>query len=60
MSESQVHLMTCQRFSPECMQCQISKIADAIWSGRYSQQKELKKVIYEGMSEEEKDKVEFG
>ena len=52
--------MTCSKFSPECLECQISKLVDGIFSGRYSEKKEQKKIHYEGQSEEEKNKVEYG
>jgi ubiquitin carboxyl-terminal hydrolase 5/13 len=51
--------MTCGKFSPECLECQISKLVDGIFSGRYSEKKIAKKVSYEGQSEEEKNKVEY-
>lgn len=54
-----MHLMTCPKFAPECIECQISKIVDGMFSGRYSQKKIAQKVHYEGQSEEEKTKVEF-
>ena len=55
-AESQVHLMTCQKPLAECLMCQLSKLTDGIFSGRYSEKKLLKKIAYEGQSEEEKQK----
>ena len=60
VNEAEVHLMTCPNYAPDCIFCQISKVAHGIWSGKYSQQKEIKKVEFEGMNEEEKNKVEYG
>ena len=54
-----MHLLTCNKFAPECLSCQISKLVDGIFSGRYSQMKEAKKIHYEGQSEEEKNKIEY-
>ena len=56
---AQLHLLTCDKFSPECIMCQVSKLVDGLQSGRYSEKKEAKKVAYEGQSEEEKANVEF-
>ena len=53
-NEAQLHLLTCPKFSPECLMCQVSKLADGIQSGRYSQKKVAKKIEYEGQTEEEK------
>ncbi len=54
-----MHLLTCNKFSPECMMCQTSKLIEGMASGRYSEKKIAKKVEYEGQSEEEKSKVEY-
>jgi ubiquitin carboxyl-terminal hydrolase 5/13 len=48
LSSAQLHLMTCGKFAPECLECQISKLVDGIFSGRYSEKKIAKKVEYEG------------
>jgi len=53
------HLMICTKFSPECLLCQVSKLVEGIYSGRYSQKKVAKKVEYEGQPEEEKQKVDY-
>jgi ubiquitin carboxyl-terminal hydrolase 5/13 len=39
--------------------CQVSKLTDGLFSGRYSEKREAKKVHYEGQSEEERNKVEY-
>jgi ubiquitin carboxyl-terminal hydrolase 5/13 len=31
------HLKNCQKFSPDCYQCQIFKLAQGLYSGEYSQ-----------------------
>lgn len=54
-----MHLLTCTKFSPECLMCQVSKLFEGIYSGRYSEKKIAKKIEYEGQSEEEKAKVEY-
>lgn len=58
-SEAHIHLLTCPKFSPECLMCQVSKLCDGIFSGRYSEKKEAKKVYFEGQSEEERKKIEY-
>lgn len=58
-NEAQLHLLTCTKFSPECLMCQVSKLIDGIQSGRYSQMKEAKKIAYEGQSEEEKAIIDY-
>lgn len=37
----------------------MSKLCDGIFSGRYSDKKEAKKVVFEGQSEEERKKIEY-
>jgi ubiquitin carboxyl-terminal hydrolase 5/13 len=54
-----VHLLTCTKFAPECLMCQVSKLVEGISCGRYSEKKVAKKIEYEGQSEEEKSKVEY-
>lgn len=46
--EAQLHLMTCTKFAPECLMCQVSKLFDGLYSGRYSEARPAKKVFYEG------------
>lgn len=59
LNQAQIHLMTCQKFSPDCLECQVSKLVDGIYSGRYSQKTVAKKVFYEGQSEEERNKIDY-
>lgn len=47
--------MTCKKFSPDCFQCQIQKLALGLASGKYSQKKLEAKVEKEGENEEQKD-----
>lgn len=53
------HLLQCPKFAPECHECQIYKLFWALNDGRYAVEKEERKIIFEGMSEEEKNKKEF-
>ncbi len=48
LNSAQIHLLTCDKFSPECLMCQVSKLVEGLQSGRYSEKKEAKKVTYEG------------
>lgn len=36
LKEAQPHLMICPNFSPECLKCQVSKLTDGLFSGKYS------------------------
>jgi ubiquitin carboxyl-terminal hydrolase 5/13 len=45
---SQMHLLTCPKFAPECMMCQVAKLAEGIYSGKWSEKREAKKVEFEG------------
>ena len=57
-SESaEIHLTQCDKFSPECFQCQIQKLAQGLLSGKYSQKLLAEKVVHDEMSEEEKAKA---
>ena len=53
---SMKHMIECTKFPPECFQCQIAKIAYGLCSGKYSQPKKHKKIMFEGQSKEEEDK----
>jgi len=48
------HLSSCKKYSPDCFQCQIQKLALGLSSGKYSQQKLAEKVITDDMTEEQK------
>lgn len=48
------HLEKCEKFAPECFQCQIAKLAMGLLSGKYSEKKLAEKVIHDEMTEEEK------
>ena len=57
---AQMHLLTCPKFAPECMMCQVAKLAEGLYSGKWSEKKEAtNRVEYEGQSEEEKNRVEY-
>ena len=45
--------MTCPAFAPDCVMCQVSKVMDGMFSGRYSEKKLAKKIDYEGQSEKD-------
>mmetsp|Transcript_31142 Transcript_31142/g.47615 ORF Transcript_31142/g.47615 Transcript_31142/m.47615 type:complete len:117 (+) Transcript_31142:940-1290(+) len=51
------HLSTCTKFSPDCFQCQVKKLALGLASGKYSQKKIAEKVVTETMTEAEKKEV---
>lgn len=57
--EGPMHLLTCHNTAAECLMCQVSKLVDGLLSGRYSEKKVAKKVLFEGQSEEEKSKIEY-
>jgi ubiquitin carboxyl-terminal hydrolase 5/13 len=59
LKEANDHLKSCTKFTPECISCQISKLVEGLWSGRYSVKKEAKKVEYEGQTEEEKNRIDY-
>lgn len=52
-----VHLEQCNKFAPECFQCQMSKLAMGLLSGKYSEKLLAEKVVHDEMTEEEKKTV---
>eukprot|EP00331_Platyophrya_macrostoma_P018007 CAMPEP_0176475022 /NCGR_PEP_ID=MMETSP0127-20121128/43368_1 /TAXON_ID=938130 /ORGANISM="Platyophrya macrostoma, Strain WH" /LENGTH=804 /DNA_ID=CAMNT_0017870557 /DNA_START=15 /DNA_END=2429 /DNA_ORIENTATION=- len=62
--EGQEHLEKCDRYTPDCFQCQLSKVAVGLWSGKYSVKKEAKPEMIEGpdgkMYEKEMDPYQDG
>lgn len=53
------HHSHCNNLTTECYDCQVSKLAFGIKSGRYSEKKECKKQAHEMMTEEEKNQVDI-
>ena len=55
-TNAEEHLAACANYSPNCYQCQTSKLAVGLYSGEYSQKKIAQKVVTEeNKDEEQKD-----
>ena len=48
MPTADAHLIGCDQRAPECLQCQISKLAIGLQSGEYSTKKVAQKIVVEG------------
>jgi ubiquitin carboxyl-terminal hydrolase 5/13 len=57
--DATAHLASCNKATPDCYQCQFKKLFWGLQDGRYGVEKEQRKVIFEGMSEEEKNQKEM-
>jgi ubiquitin carboxyl-terminal hydrolase 5/13 len=53
------HHSTCEKLPTECFDCQMSKLAYGLLSGKYSEKKECKKQEHDLMSEEEKKEMDI-
>lgn len=53
------HHNVCDKLATECYDCQISKLAFGLKSGRYSQKKECKRQAHDMQNEEEKDAIDI-
>lgn len=49
-----VHLNKCTKYTPDCFQCQMQKLAQGLLCGKYSEKLLADKVITDEMSEEDK------
>lgn len=48
LDNSVIHHMSCTSHAPDCMECQLGKLAHGLFSGMYSEKKLAKKIAYEG------------
>jgi len=53
------HHKNCGKLTTECFDCQVSKLAYGLTSGRYSVKKETKKISHDLQSEEDKNEMDI-
>jgi ubiquitin carboxyl-terminal hydrolase 5/13 len=53
------HHASCEKLPTECFDCQLSKLAFGLFSGKYSEKKECKKQVHDMQTEEEKDELDI-
>ena len=58
-NDPESHLSSCTKWGGECFQCQIRKVCWGIKSGIYSEKRVEEKIMYEGITQEEIDRVDY-
>jgi len=53
------HHNVCEKLTTECFDCQMSKLAHGLMSGRYSERKEAKKPEHDMQTEEDKNEMDI-